>query len=97
MNKVVAGFVVAFVAALMSLGFATSAQADYGDNGTPPTSVSPPTVTSVSPPASTSVSTPSAGSLPNTGGPNSVVFAGALAMIVVGGFSIAVSRRRPTN
>lgn len=94
MNKVFAGFVVALMAAFMSFGFMTSAHADYGDNGTPPTSETPPTVKSTSPQAST----PNvAGVLPSTGGPNEYALVGAVALIAVGGASIAVSRRRRTS
>lgn len=93
MNKTAAGLAVPFVGALLSVGFASSASADYGDNGVPPTSVSPPSVTSVSTPAQPSAPTSSA-ALPNTGGPNELLLAGALGLIAVGGTSVAVSRRR---
>lgn len=102
MTKMLAGFAVAVMAAFMSFGFMTSAHADYGDNGTPPTSETPPAVESVSPPTSSTnaaaASSPSSASsgLPNTGGPNEYALVGAVALIAAGGASIAVSRRRRT-
>jgi LPXTG-motif cell wall-anchored protein len=102
MKKIAAAGSVLAVVSLSVLGSVGAAQAtDDGDSS----SVSPP---SVSPPTSTvqsenvsdnnaSSPTTAATTLPNTGGPNEVLLGGAVALVMAGGASVLVSRRRQTN
>ena len=95
MNKVFAGLIVAFVAALVSLGVTAPAQA-YPD--TPPTSrVSPPQVNSTAPDSQAAAAATNSTELPSTGGPNVLLLGGGVALVVVGGAAVVVARRRQTS
>ena len=101
MKKTAASLLVFVTMVLGALVFAPSAQAYPAP---PPPEVSPPTVQS-GPPAQTQVSTPktstsppqSSSVLPGTGGPAGIVLIGAVALLLVGGVTLVVSRRHAND
>jgi len=95
MNKVIAGLIVAFAAALISLGLTSPAQA-YPDN--PPTSeATPPQVNSAAPDSQAAAAADTKSALPGTGGPNVMLLGGGVALVLAGGAVVVVARRRQTS
>jgi LPXTG-motif cell wall-anchored protein len=95
MNKVIAGMIVAFAAALGSLGLASPAQA-YPD--TPPTGEgTPPQVNSAAPDSEAAAAATRSAALPSTGGPDATLLGGGVALVLVGGAAVVVARRRQTS
>jgi LPXTG-motif cell wall-anchored protein len=95
MMKVFAGLIVACVAALVSLGVTSPAYA-YPD--TPPTTeVSPAQVSSTTPDSQAAAAATKSAELPRTGGPDVLLLVGGIALVVVGGVSVLVARRRQTS
>lgn len=88
MNKVLAALLVMFAVVLGSLGLALPAQA-YPDTPPGPTTV-------VQNESTTSPATAPA-TLPNTGGPDELLLAGALGLVLVGGVTLAGTRRRASE
>ncbi|SDS91113.1 LPXTG-motif cell wall anchor domain-containing protein [Nocardioides scoriae] len=90
MKKFLAAVGVMFAVALMSFGFAGTAQA-YPD-------VTPPTDTTPSTGSGTLGSGASAGTgsgvLPSTGGPETLLLVGGVALLAVGGATVVGARRR---
>lgn len=85
MKKFLATFGLIVVVALSTLGFAGSAQAvDYVDSG----------VASNGSPAAVDSAGATSGALPNTGGPQTALIVGGVALVAVGGTVLVVSRRR---
>lgn len=100
MKKALTGFLVLCAVLLGSLAFAPTASADnYGDCASQGANceVSPPSVVSDNSDTTPSGNLASNGTLPNTGGPNAVLLYGAIALIVVGGATVLVVRRRPQS
>jgi len=102
MNKFFAGLTVAFIAALMSLGFSGAAHAADDDCGNytertscdeAPNQVKPNTVSDTEAADEQSAS----GLLPNTGGPEGALLIGGAALLAVGGAAVVVARRRQTT
>lgn len=91
MKKLMAGIAVAFLVTLMSLGFATNAHADYGDElgggDNLPSGVEE---------SGTAGSGAEAGSgvLPATGGPQTVLLVGGAALVAAGGVALVATRRQ---
>lgn len=88
MKKILASLGITVLLSMVVLGFASSAQAaDYGDQGTSNSGTTPGSV-------SDGAAAASDGSLPNTGGPQTMLLAGGAALLVAGGTAVVVVRRR---
>ena len=89
MKKLIAGIGVTLVVALMSLGLVGSAHAaNYGGDNPSDEGVTPSTLDTQ---AGTN---PSGGVLPATGGPETALMVGGVALLAVGGVALVASRRR---
>ena len=101
MKKVLAALFVTVVAALVSMGFASTAQAypcPECVKTTPKHHSTPPKAEELTlSPSNASVQSSQSGILPNTGGPDGVLLIGGVALLVVGGGAVVVARRRQTH
>ena len=92
MKKFLAAVGVMFAVALMSFGFAGTAQA-YPDV-TPPTDTTPSTGSGTLGSGASAGTGTSNGVLPATGGPETLLLVGGVALLAVGGATVVGARRR---